>query len=111
MLPVLTPWTSCLVTWVWASVQAYLVSPMLAGWVLPRRVAGWCLAGVWLLSQGAGPANPARRRPWPAALAGWWMIVWGGHGDDGIRLQCHYALDAALPCYASYSHGTHGRSR
>ena len=35
---------------------------------------GWRLAGVWLLPQGAGPADPARRRPGPSCT-GWLVPV------------------------------------
>ena len=58
------------------------------------------------MPQGAGPANPARscRAQAPAALqlAGWcqwctWLFVCGPHKHDGRRLQCHSALDVALP--------------
>ena len=83
-----------------------------SGWLTQ---VGWRLASVWLVfgcsRRGLGPRTRPAGAQAPAALAGWWLFVWGPYGHDGKRLQCHSALDAALPCYASYGRVTHGLSR
>ena len=99
-------------------IWAWWVALVLAGCVLFRRVVGWRLAGVWLVfgccRKGLGPRIRPAGAQAPAALAGWcrwWLFVWGPRKHDGKRLQCHSALDVALPCCASYGNVTHGRSR
>ena len=93
---------------------AFSLGAWLAGvWL----VFGWCLAvvaGGWAREPG-----PQLQAPGPSRT-GWLVAVvhvavcvrqCGPHKHDGNRLQCHSALDAALPCYASYGRVTHGLSR
>ena len=84
---------------------------MLASCVLSQCMVGWRLASVQLVfgccCRGLGPQTWPTGAQAPAALAGWcqwrtWLFVCGPHTHDGKRSQCHSALDAALPCYASY---------
>ena len=94
-----SPWASCLVLWVWASVRAGIFGLPAAGRLGFPSAGGW-LAGVWLVFgwRLRGLGRRTRPAPWPAALrmqlAGWWLFnLCGGrpraHGHDGQRLQCH----------------------